>query len=328
MIIQTDLDNNFIAVHETKTSAAKTLGLDESTIRKAVKFNRKVCGKFKFKESLDNDNIPNSVYTKKIETVKNSPKVLFVDIETAPIKTAIFKVWNTNVYPENILSDWFMLSWSAKWLGEDDVSGLVLLPSEVYREDDSKIVEELWKLFDEADIVVAHNGNKFDIPKINSRFLANNLMPPSPYKQIDTMLIARNMFGETYNKLDFLAKKFGYEGKYTTEMKLWIDCLNGKMGALLQMLSYNNQDVVILEKVYLKLRPYIKGHPNLNIYNDDSNITCPHCNSTKIYPIKGKYFYTNSSRYQLYTCKDCGAHSRGKKGIPYNNKKQIISIPR
>ena len=356
MIIQTDLNGYYIATHKNKTSAAKTLGVDESTIRKAVKYGRKVMGKFKFYHSPSNvsenptltttttatsngyvwvhpvfdmeENMISEEMPAKVPEAISAPKILVLDIETAPIRAYTWGLWKQNIFLDQIISNFFIISWAAKWLDEEQLFGMVLTPNEIVKENDKNILIPLWELLDQADIVVAHNGDKFDIPKINSRFIVNDMLPPSPYKQIDTKKIAKNIFGFSSNKLEALARQFGFEGKYGTTMELWVDCMKGDALSLFQMLEYNEQDVIVLENVFNKIKSYAKGFPNLNLYNDEEFITCPHCNSKHVSQIHGKYFYTNSVRYQLYTCNDCGAHSRGKKAVPYKNKKQIISIPR
>ena len=330
MIIQRDLENNFIATHDTKTAAARILGVDESTIRKAVKFNRTVMGKFKFvSDSTNEELVPSSsIYTNLAEVRQNAPKVLVLDIETAPIRAYTWGLWKQNIFLDQIISNFFIISWAAKWLDDNTTFGLVLTPNEIQKENDKNILIPLWELLDEADVVIAHNGDQFDIPKINSRFIVNGILPPSPYKQIDTKKISKNIFGFSSNKLEALARQLGVESKFTTTMQLWVDCMKGDAKALFRMLDYNEQDVIVLENVFKKLRPYAKGMPNLNMYSDNEHISCPHCDSEHIALIPNKYFYTNSVRYQLYTCHDCGAHSRGKKAIPYTNKKQISSIPR
>lgn len=131
----------------------------------------------------------------------------------------------------------------------------VLTPEEVIKEDDSRIVKNLWKLLDEADIVIAHNGKRFDIPKINSRFILNGCPPPSFYKQIDTKEVASRNFGFSSNKLDALAGYFNIRHKDDTDFDLWVRCLKGDKKALQYMEKYNIGDIEILEKVYLKLRP-------------------------------------------------------------------------
>jgi hypothetical protein len=163
---------------------------------------------------------------------------------------------------------------------------------------------------------------------MNSRFVVNGLNPPSPYKQIDTKIIAKNQFGFSSNKLEALARIFGFEGKYDTDFELWSKCMEGDTDAMDYMVKYNCQDVEVLEQVYLKLRPFTKNHPNLDLYVDEAEAVCPHGGSKHIKVIKGKYFYTQAVRYETYRCDDCGAISRSKVGTKYTNKKLISAIPK
>ena len=239
---------------------------------------------------------------------QNIAKILIVDIETSPLKAYVWRRWKQNIYLDQTISEWFMLCWSAKWLYSNEVLGDVLTSDEVLKENDSRITTSLWKLLDEADIVIAHNGKRFDIPKMNSRFLLNELPPPSPYKQIDTKEVAAKQFGFSSNKLDALLIYFGEERKLDTDFELWVKCMNGDKEALDYMLTYNKKDVTQLEKVYLKLRPYIKGHPNLGVYTVTEQNQCGHCGSTNLTP-NGK-MHNNVSQYNTYRCDECGAISR------------------
>ena len=240
-------------------------------------------------------------------------KVLIFDIETAPMKAYVWHRWKEIVSLDQTISEWFTICWSAKWLYADEVMSDCLTPEEILKEDDHRIVESLWKLFDEADIVVAHNACGFDVPKMNSRFLVNGLMPPSSYYTVDTLAIAKKTFGFSSNKLDALAGYFDIPHKLETNFELWKDCLEGNQQALDYMEQYNKRDVEILESVYLKLRPFIKGHPNI------SNLTekdcCCSCGSEALEPIPNKFYYTSVSKFQLYRCKDCGAVVRGRKNL-------------
>ena len=163
-----------------------------------------------------------------------------------------------------------------------------------------------------ADGFAMHNTH-FDVPKMNSRFLVNGLMPPSSYYTVDTLAIAKKTFGFSSNKLDALAGYFDIPHKMDTNFELWKDCLEGNQQALDYMEQYNKRDVEILESVYLKLRPFIKGHPNI------SNLTekdcCCSCGSEAVEPIPNKFYYTSVSKFQLYRCKDCGAVVRGRKNL-------------
>lgn len=241
-----------------------------------------------------------------IGMIDNTAKVLILDIETAPIRAMVWRVWKENISIEQIKADWFILCWSAKWLNDSEVIGERLTGKEAKKEDDKRIVKKLWTLFDEADIIIAHNGWSFDIPKVNSRFILNGLKPPSPYRSIDTLKIAQKKFGFTHNKLDYLAKLFGLDRKLKTDFDLWVKCLEGRDDALQYMLDYNKLDVVILEEVYLKLRGWANSHPNMNIWQTDKG--CSNCGSLNITP-KG-YYTTQTGKYKSYQCQECGAFSR------------------
>ncbi len=249
---------------------------------------------------------------KECNVYKNKAKVLLLDIETAPVKAYVWRMWKENISLDQVISDWFMISWAAKWLGEEEVMSDVLTSEEAKNEDDERIVFSIWQLLNEADIVISHNGIKFDLPKIQSRFVIHGFPPTTPYKQIDTCRVAKQQFGFSSNKLDALATYFGVENKIKTNFQLWVGCLEGDNESLGYMEEYNKVDVVILEKVYLHLRPYIKGHVNIGLFEDKAGV-CPHCGSDKLNQIKGKYAYNNATISDLYRCENCGAVARGAK---------------
>jgi hypothetical protein len=254
------------------------------------------------------------------------PKVLYLDIETAPLRSFTWRLWKQDIPTGAIISDWFMLSWAAKWQGADGVMSQSLKRNEVFEEDDHRIVETLWHLLDKADIVCTHNGERFDIPKIRSRFLVNGLPPTSNYLQIDTLKIVKKEFGFSSNKLDYIAKVLGIEGKLPTGLELWIRCMKGDSTALKQLEEYNRQDVLVLENVYMKLRPYMKSHPNFNMFSGINTPVCPHCGSNNIIEENGSY-YTQTGQYRTHRCLDCGAISRERKSILPKEKNILVSIP-
>lgn len=247
-------------------------------------------------------------------TEKSIPKVLIFDIETSPIKAYVWKLWKTDVHPEQIISDWFCIAWSAKWLYSNKVMGEVLTPEEVLNEDDTRIMKSLWKLINEADILVSHNGNRFDIPRINSRFIINGLSPTRPYFSVDTCQIAKRQFGFSSNKLNALAEYFGLPTKLDTSFELWEKCLKGDPKALKYMLKYNKRDVTVLEEIYLKLRPWIKNHPNMGNLEGET-CACANCGDTNLTLLENKYYYTSVGKYPLYKCEKCGAITRGRSSV-------------
>lgn len=259
------------------------------------------CGR-EFKAST----VPNDSWKK--PQIKRVPKVLVFDTENAPNLASVWGVWNQNLQPANLISDWYMLSWSAKWMGDSKMMGDVLTSKEARAEDDHRLMSGLHNLMNEADVVIAHNADKFDIPIVQTRFLLNGLTPPSPYRVIDTLKVARKEFRFAHNKLDFLADRLGIpHKKLETEHQLWLDCRAGKQEALDYMLKYNKMDVTVLEEVYYKIRPYIKSHPNFNLYLETDGV-CASCGSDKL--TKNGHYYTSVNKYDSYQCKDCGSFTR------------------
>lgn len=257
-------------------------------------------------------------------SVENKVKILILDIETTPMQAYVWKRWKENISLDQTISEWFMICWSAKWLNDDRAFGDCCTSDEMLAEDDMRICYSLWKVLNEADIVIAHNGNKFDIPKINSRFVVHGFLPPSPYKQIDTLDVAKKNFNFSSNKLDALAGYFNIEHKNPTDFNLWKACMGGNAAALKYMFEYNIKDVEILEKVYLRLRPWIKNHPNLATITMADDLVCPVCGKKDIIPIPGKYTGTAVSQYQVYRCRDCYAVVRGREKI--NEKVQLTTV--
>lgn len=248
------------------------------------------------------------------EEVNTSAKVLVLDIETAPLKAYVWSIWNVNIGTHQIQSDWFCLTWAAKWLFEDKVYSAKLKPKEVAEQNDKRIIQGIWSLINEADIVIAHNGEKFDLPKLNSRFIINGLNPPLPYQQIDTLKHIRRQFGFTSNKLDYVNKLLNLERKKDTNFELWERCMNGNADALSEMEAYNVQDVRILEETYLQIRAWIKPHPNMGLFIlDETQHRCPNCGSDKMIE-HGKKYNTTANIYTLMRCDNCGSSSRKRLG--------------
>lgn len=235
-------------------------------------------------------------------------KVLLLDIETAPSLGWVWAKWETNVI--DFKSDWYVLSYGYKWLGDKEVNvvGLVDFPSyDRDRENDKQLMKSLWKLLDEADVVIAHNGDKFDLPKINTRFLTHGLKPPTPYKTVDTLKIARSNFAFDSNKLDDLGRylKIGRKLPHTG-FHLWMGCMNGDRESWATMKKYNGHDVELLEDVYMIIRPWDKKHPHVNLGQTE---VCPKCGSANVQ--RRGYNFTLLSKAQRYQCRDCAGWFQG-----------------
>jgi len=241
----------------------------------------------------------------------SSPKVLLLDIETSPITGYTWKTWQDNVL--KILEPSKILSVSWKWLNEDETFCKALPDYRGYKKnviDDEKLVKEAWKLLDDADIVIGHHVAKFDIPKLNARFVYHGLAAPSKYQIVDTKRVASRYFKFDSNSLNNLGQYLGCGVKIENGgFDLWVRCIAGDKDAWEVMKAYNTQDVVLLEKVYLKLRPYIENHPNVSLITGMTSTGCPTCQSVNVQ--KRGFAYTRTSRKQRYQCNDCHAWSSG-----------------
>ena len=243
----------------------------------------------------------------------SKPKIFLYDIETAPILANVWGLFDQNVGLNQIEKDWHLLSWSGKWLGEDEIFYHDQRNAE-NMEDDSEILKSLWEKLNEAEILIGHNSKKFDTKKVNARFIYHGMRPVSELRQVDTLNIARRHFAFTSNKLAHLAKFLKCNDQKSEHKKfvgfdLWTQCLKGNLEAFQEMEAYNKMDVIVLEEVYKKLLPWDQTI-NYGIFEQDS--VCA-CGSNKFKANGHKY--TNSGKFQRHECKGCGKSFYGKQNL-------------
>lgn len=307
----------------------------QDTIKRVLELCQKMTYKevaLKIKEEFGINKSPNAIRHIKRDYQNDEnfnvplPKVLVYDIETAPIMAYVWGLWDNNVALNQIESDWYVLSWSAKWLG-DPPDKVMYMDQRNERdiENDKKILKKIWKLLDEADIVITQNGKKFDQKKLNARFIIHGFQPPSSYKHIDTCQIARKHFGFTSNKLEYMTDKLCVKYKKLKHAKysgftLWRECLKGNLDAWNEMEEYNKYDVLSLEELYQKLSPWDNG-VNFDLY---SNEDVPRCNCGSLEFTKNGFSYTNTGKFQRYTCKKCGSERRSSVNELTKEKKVAI----
>jgi len=238
-------------------------------------------------------------------------KILLFDIENAP---SLGWVWGK--YEQDVIdfdNEWYMLTFSAKWMGQKRTYVYGLPDFALYKkepENDLELLKVLWRYLDEADILIAHNGDKFDVRKTNARFLYHNIDPPTPYKTIDTLKIARKYFMLNSNKLNDIAKYLKIGQKVQTGgFELWKGCMLGDEKSWNKMKRYNKQDVILLEKVYLKLIKWAETRATTQPKRCNGK-TCPECTSPRI--AKWGRRPTMTGYVQLYRCRDCEVRSSAK----------------
>jgi hypothetical protein len=223
-------------------------------------------------------------------------------VETAPNVAHVWGLWNQNINIQRLITPGYILSWAASFQGSDEIQFMSI------QDGRREMLEEVRGLMDEADAVVHYNGTRFDIPTLNKEFVLFDMPPPAPYHQIDLYRTVRAQFRFPSNKLEYVAGALGLGGKIKHRgYQLWIDCMEGKEDAWLEMEEYNIQDVELLEQLYDRILPWIKNHPNVGLYNEDgSSLVCPHCGGNR-YQQRGSY-YTQTRKYKRFQCQSDGCY--------------------
>lgn len=232
--------------------------------------------------------------------MNTKPKILLLDIETAPATAYVWKLFDENIGLDQLINPSRMLCWAAKWYrGEWHVAD--------ERGNRLAMLKALHVLLSEADAVVTYNGDRFDLPKINGEFVAAGLHPVPPIPSIDLYKTVKHL-GYQSGKLLFVAKHLGIGEKVSTGgFKLWADVMTGDEKAWAKMLRYNKQDVALLERLYTKLRPYIKTHPRLHARHE----RCPACGSSKVQRRGNRR--TKAFTIERLNCQECGSWFDGKR---------------
>lgn len=236
------------------------------------------------------------------------PKVLLIDIETSPTLAWVYGYWNTNVLA--IEQDWVILSVAWRWEG-----GATRALSLGQRTEE-ELVQKVWDLINEADVVVAHNGDRFDLPKMRTKFLANRMGPPSPVTSIDTLKEVKRYFAHPSNSLRDLARYEGLTAKMSYSDLDWRAAMDLDPKELRKMRSYNRRDVDVLAELYELIRPWI-GNPghvrtvNMARYVEDDEV-CPSCGAADSLVKEGWYHRANM-KYQRYHCRVCGTWAKARR---------------
>ena len=238
-------------------------------------------------------------------------RLLTLDLETSPSVAHVWGLWKQNVSLNQLMESGSVISFAAKWHGEKPV----MFHSDFHNTHE-QMVQSAHAFLSEADAVIHYNGTSFDMPLLNREFLLAGMSPPEPYKNIDLLKVAREKFRFVSNKLEYVSRSVGLEGKAHHEgHNLWVRCMAGDKAAWDVMRRYNKQDVVLTEKLYDILLPWISGHPNPALYvsGDEGRPTCERCGSTRL--TKQGFAHTQVSVFQQWKCLDCLSWSRSARRI-------------
>ena len=233
-------------------------------------------------------------------------KRLFFDIETSP---NIGMFWSSgyklNIPHESIIQERAIICICYKWAGEKEIHSLTWDKNQ----NDKKLLEQFIKIANEADEIVGHNGDKFDLPWVRTRCLYHNISMFPNYVTIDTLKQARSKFKFNSNKLDYIATFLGIGHKLSTGFSLWKNIvLNKDEKALQSMVKYCKKDVELLEKVYNRLSTYLPAKTHHGILIGNEKHSCPECGSYDMKFSKKRISALGTAKIQLQ-CKKCGKYS-------------------
>ncbi len=237
---------------------------------------------------------------------KHKMKMLYLDIETTPHEGTFWNLFPKYIPINQIKVPTEVLCWAAKWEGDREVI--------FYKWTDKDMVQTMWDLLNEADAVVHYNGKSFDMKHLNREFALAGLPPPSPYHQIDLLTTVRQNFKLASNKLDWVSRYFGLGKKVKhVGIELWYGCMEGNIDDWKVMERYNRMDVKLLPRLYKFLLPWIKGHPNVALYDDEQpkRPTCGQCGSTT--GQKRGTYKTKTAVYARWVCNNCHTWHRERK---------------
>ena len=230
------------------------------------------------------------------------PKTLIYDIETSPCLGWFWRTGKTTIGAHQIRRPGKIICISYRFTHWPE--GKVKHLKWTKNQSDKTMVVRFAKIAEKADIIVGHNGDSFDKKWLNTRLAYHQYPTIRHMLTEDTLKQARKEFNLPSFKLDFLCKYFHIEGKLTTRTGLWERVVfENCQESLAEMVAYCDQDVLILDKLYARLYPYVQHKINLSIFNDKIDM-CPHCGDATL--MKHGFRYTKAGKKQRAICKSCG----------------------
>jgi hypothetical protein len=243
----------------------------------------------------------------------SDPRILVLDIETSPLLVYIWNLKDQYVGLNQVVKDWEIMAWSAKWLGEP--ASAIQYRDKRNHKTDLQILRPLWRLLNKADIVLTQNGKAFDAKRINARFMMHGMRPPSPYKHLDTYLISKKVASFTSHSLEYLTSKFCVKYKKLDHsnfpgLTLWKECLKGNRFAWDEMRRYNIHDVLSTEEFYEKIKAWAPESAPKPFASDKASTLCKICGEKGRMQRRG-VSVKNKFRYQRWQCQTCGGWATG-----------------
>lgn len=204
-------------------------------------------------------------------------KRLFYDIETSFCKGHFWRPgYNQTITPDQITEYAKIISIHWKWEGKKQVHNL---DWGLNKQCDKKMLKKFVKELERADEVITHNGKQFDTPWIRTRCVYHNIEMRHTYNEIDTYKLCKKYLRLPSASLKTVCDYYDLPNKKDPGgLSTWIDVVyNKKKEALDHMLYYGDGDVVSLEALFNKLRPYVKPNMQYSVLKGGEKYHCPEC---------------------------------------------------
>lgn len=231
-------------------------------------------------------------------------RILIIDIELRPGTAYFWQPKTEWIAPHMVTEKPSMICFDAKWLGQR-----THIFRSVWKHGRVDMIAEARRLMDEAHIVIGYNSRGFDVKHLNREIIQAGLGPPSDHFDVDLIRTARSRFKFPYNSLNEVCRDLNLDLKLEhTGFDLWRDVMDGCPKAQRLMERYNRTDVEVTEGLYCRLRPWIDGHPNVNLFRAERVSGCSTCGSPNVE--HDGFHYTPTRAYARFMCGDCGSRSR------------------
>jgi hypothetical protein len=236
---------------------------------------------------------------------KHKIKRLFFDIETSPNIVYAWRIgYNLNITPENIIDERKIICISYKWENEDKIHTLTWDKNQC----DKKMLIDFVKVANQADELIAHNGDRFDIKWIRTRCIFHRVPIFPHYRTLDTLKKAKSGFNFNSNKLDYIAQFLGVGAKVKhSGFDMWVQVMKGSKDAMKEMVHYCEGDIIVLEDVFLTMQNYIKPNTHVGVLNNNLKYSCPCCGSEQVELIKNNVTAMGTIK-RLMGCLSCGTN--------------------
>jgi uncharacterized protein YprB with RNaseH-like and TPR domain len=246
-----------------------------------------------------------------MQTLRTKRKRLFFDIETSPNIGLFWEAgFKKNIDYSNIIKERAIICICYKWEDDKEVHSLHWDS----KQDDKKMLLAFINVANQANELIGHNGDKFDLAWIRTRCLFHKIDMLPKYVTIDTLKVARSKFRFNSNRLNYIADFLGIGQKIKTEYSLWKDILlNKDPEAMEKMIKYCKKDVVLLEKVFKELNNHIEAKTHYGVAFGHDKSGCPECGSYELQRHDRKILASGTIKI-IFKCKTCGKfHSKTDK---------------